>query len=107
MIFLTTKCVPLHNRGGFKLRKRIIGEPILSQNLYGGIPGMSREFKNSIGKFTDPFSSSTVSIGNNYCIWKLISPTSTFFPVKGALYYWANYNPSNSFVHPVLSRYSQ
>ena len=41
--------VPLHRIGGFILRSRIIGDPILSRSLCGGIPGVSREFKNSVG----------------------------------------------------------
>lgn len=56
---------------GFKLYKRIIGEPILSQKLYGGILGIFKDFKNSIGKIKVLFSSiivlSTISEPNDIC----------------------------------------
>jgi hypothetical protein len=47
--FLMTNRVPLHKRGGFKLRSKITGDPTFSYKLCGGMPGKSNEFKNSVG----------------------------------------------------------
>jgi len=76
IILLITKCVPLHNLGGYKLRRRITGDPIFNRRLCGGIPGISMEFKNSVGKLTVSFSSTVVLVhlkdikspGNKCCI---------------------------------------
>ncbi|GFU70324.1 hypothetical protein TNCV_2106631 [Trichonephila clavipes] len=59
---LMKKHVPSHNLGGFKLHSKITSEPIYNRRLSGGIPDISREFKNSAGKFTVLFSSTIVSI---------------------------------------------
>ncbi|KAF0765226.1 Uncharacterized protein FWK35_00016450 [Aphis craccivora] len=67
VILLINKRVPLHNLGGYKLRKRTTGEQIFNRRLCGGIP---------IGKCTVSFSSTVVSIdlkdiqspGNKCCI---------------------------------------
>ena len=50
--FLTASQVPLHIRGELMLWRKIMGIPILSDNICCGIPGMSNELKNSIGYFT-------------------------------------------------------
>jgi hypothetical protein len=47
--FLMAYRVPLHNRGGFKLRSKITGDPTFSCKLCGDMPGKSNEFKNSVG----------------------------------------------------------
>ncbi|GFU57776.1 transposable element Tc1 transposase [Trichonephila clavipes] len=59
---LKNKHVPLPNLGGFKLRSRISSQPIFNRRLCGGIPDISKEFKNSVGKFTVLFSSPIVLI---------------------------------------------
>ena len=46
---LMINCVLLHNRGGFKLRSKITGDPTFSFKLYGGMPSKSNEFRNSVG----------------------------------------------------------
>jgi hypothetical protein len=46
--FLMTNHVPLHNRGGFKLRINITEDPIFSCKLCGGMPGKSNKFNNSV-----------------------------------------------------------
>ena len=47
---LTASQLPLHIRGGLMLRRRIImGAPILSDNIFCGIPEMPNELKNSVG----------------------------------------------------------
>jgi len=54
------------------------------------MPGKFSEFKISVGKFTASLASQTVSIdlydtkfpGNNYCIFRLKSSTSTIFGAK-------------------------
>ncbi|GFW16453.1 hypothetical protein TNCV_443281 [Trichonephila clavipes] len=61
-ILSKNKHVLLHNLGGCKLRSRITSQPIFNRRLCGGIPDISKEFKNSAGKFTVLFSSPVVSI---------------------------------------------
>jgi hypothetical protein len=63
--FLMTHHVPLHNRGKFNLRSKIIGDPTFSCKLCGGMLGKSP--------------------GNKYCILKFNSLTSTFIAAKIAL----------------------
>ncbi|KAF0701554.1 Uncharacterized protein FWK35_00026820 [Aphis craccivora] len=46
--FLTDNRVPLHNLGGFRFRNIIVIDPTFSCKLYGGVPGTSNEFKNSV-----------------------------------------------------------
>lgn len=73
VIFLMTKRVPWHNRG----------EPIFNRKLCDSIPGISKEFRNSIGKFTQS-SRFDRSSSNSCCMWNLISSTSIFFSASGA-----------------------
>ena len=49
MSLFTESLVPLQSRGGLMLRRRIIGTPIFNVKACGGMPGKSREFKNSVG----------------------------------------------------------
>jgi hypothetical protein len=38
----------LHNRDGFKLRRKNTGDPTFSCKLCGGMPAKSNEFKKSV-----------------------------------------------------------
>lgn len=50
--FFTTNRVPLHNRGGLMFRSKEIATPTFNRKRCAGMPGMSREFKNSQIKST-------------------------------------------------------
>lgn len=45
----TARRVPVLSFGGSMFRNRIVGTPILSWRLCGGIPGGFKEFRNSVG----------------------------------------------------------
>lgn len=60
--FPETETRPLHRRGGLTLRRSMIGAPTLRDNLCGGTPGKSSEFKNSVGKLA--VSSSFVTVAS-------------------------------------------
>ncbi|GFY35116.1 hypothetical protein TNCV_5044911 [Trichonephila clavipes] len=52
----------LHNLDGFKLRSRTTIQPIFNRRLCGGMTDITKEFKNSVGKFMVLFSPPIVSI---------------------------------------------
>ena len=44
----TVSLVPLHSFGGSRFHSNVMGAPTFSRRLYGGIPGGSSEFRNSV-----------------------------------------------------------
>lgn len=63
---LMIKSIPLHNLGGFEIRKRIIEKLNLNRKLCDGIPGISKEYKNLVEKITVAFWINSVVIYSSY-----------------------------------------
>lgn len=53
------RIIQLHNLGGSKSLRSIIGTLTFRKNLCGGVPGGSRELRNSVGFWTTRLSSGT------------------------------------------------
>lgn len=65
MIFLMINSVTLHSLEEFKFWSKMIGQPIFTHKLCGGVRGKSSEFKNSTEKLTALSGSKIVSIDLN------------------------------------------
>ena len=57
MRLFTRSLVPLHSLGASRFRSSMMGAPTFRTRLWGGVPGGSRELRNSAGKSTSCISS--------------------------------------------------
>ena len=66
-IFLMMSRVPFQRSGASRFRRSITGHPTFNIRLCGGMPGRSKDFRNSVGYCTESDMSTTVSIYFSSC----------------------------------------
>ena len=62
MRLFTRSLVPLHSLGASRFRSSMMGAPTFRSRLWGGVPGGSRELRNSAGKSTSWLSPQALSM---------------------------------------------